>query len=141
MSKIKSCDSSQLRYLIADVSRRLDQAVAAELKPHGVPLEQFRVLDALSGQDGLAMGDLAARILVDNPTLTKIIDRMVSGGLVYRAPDPQDRRKVMIFLAEKGRLAHRETSSPAHATETGILTALAQDDATELARLLRQILN
>jgi DNA-binding MarR family transcriptional regulator len=40
--------------------------------------------------------------------VTKIIDKMVSEALVYRVPDPDDRRKVRIFISDKGRLLLEE---------------------------------
>ncbi len=48
------------------------------------------------------MGELAAAGLLSLPTATRIIDRMVSEALVYRAPDPEDRRRVLIFVSDKG---------------------------------------
>ncbi len=49
------------------------------------------------------MRDLANVVLVDAASLTKVIDRMVVEALVFRAPDPEDRRKVLICLASKGK--------------------------------------
>ena len=49
------------------------------------------------------MSDLTQAALLNHPTLTKMIDRMVSDALVYRRPDPKDGRKVLIFISERGR--------------------------------------
>ena len=81
--------------LIRGVNRRLEQVLEAELKPKGVSLHQYRVLEALTERNGLPMGELATRLFVDGPTLTKIIDKMVESAEVYRGPDPHDRRKVL----------------------------------------------
>ena len=37
-----------------------------------------------------------------HPTLTKAIDRLIDRSLVYRGHDPADRRKVAVFLADRG---------------------------------------
>ena len=92
----------QLAWIIARVNRRLEEELAERLRPSGLPIEQFRVLEAISQRGPLTMGDLAAAALVERPTLTKIIDRMVAAGLVFREPDEQDRRRVNIVLAPEG---------------------------------------
>lgn len=92
----------QLVDMISGVNRKIEQAIEAGLKPHGVAIEQYRVLKALKTDNGIPMGDLAARVFVDSPTLTKIIDKMVASADVYRGPDPNDRRRVLIFLSDKG---------------------------------------
>jgi hypothetical protein len=63
-------DPGQLLRLISGVNRHLLQNLEAQLRPSGLCIEQFRVLEALHAEDGLAMGELAARVFVDSPTLT-----------------------------------------------------------------------
>jgi hypothetical protein len=48
------------------------------------------------------MGELAELVLLNHPTLTKMIDRMVSDSLVYRVQDADDRRKVLMFSSDRG---------------------------------------
>ena len=49
------------------------------------------------------MGELAEAVLLNHPTLTKMVDRMVSDALVYRVQDADDRRKVlMLFRSRQG---------------------------------------
>lgn len=92
----------QLSNLICGVNRQIEQALDAGLRSHGLSIEQYRVLQAVNTENGIAMGDLAGRVFVDSPTLTKIIDKMVTSADVYRGPDPRDRRRVLIFLSDKG---------------------------------------
>ena len=49
------------------------------------------------------MSELADAVLVEPHSLTKLIDKMVAEGLVFRLPDDHDRRKVLVSLAEDGR--------------------------------------
>lgn len=96
-------DGMHLADLICGVNRKIEQELEAKLKVHGISIVQFRVLKTLAAENGLPMGDLALRVFVDSPTLTKIIDKMVTSADVYRGPDPRDRRRVLIFLSRKGR--------------------------------------
>jgi DNA-binding MarR family transcriptional regulator len=126
--------------LIRGVNRRLEQVLEAELKPKGVSLHQYRVLEALTERNGLPMGDLAMRLFVDGPTLTKIIDKMVEAAEVYRGPDPHDRRKVLIFLSRRG-AAHFEDVGPLITSiQQEILDGLGKSEAAALTNLLSELL-
>ncbi|MDA9528497.1 MarR family winged helix-turn-helix transcriptional regulator [Bradyrhizobium sp. CCBAU 25338] len=126
--------------LIRGVNRLLEQTLEAELKPRGMSAHQYRVLEALTERNGLPMGDLATRLFVDSPTLTKIIDRMVQSAEVYRGPDPNDRRKVLIFLSRRG-AAHFEDIDPLISSiQQDILDRLGASDAAALTSLLSELL-
>lgn len=140
MSTLSARESLELIQLISGVNRRLEQAVEARLKPAGIPIEQYRILASLSWHDGRAMGELAAEIFVDSPTLTKIVDRMVANADVFRAPDPRDRRKVLIFLSEKGRAAIAALRALVEAPEIDLVGPLARGDAEQLRALLESLL-
>ncbi len=134
----------QLAYLIASVNRRLEEELEERLRPEGVPIEQMRVLGCLAGgkerAEGCPMGELAESVLVDGPTLTKIIDRMVAESLVYRAPDPHDRRRVLIYVTHRGRALHRRLSGIARQQQKRLLERLDGAGADQLKDLLRNLM-
>lgn len=131
----------QLAYLIASINRQLEEELSENLRPEGVPLEQFRILSALSSSDGRSMRDLAAVVLVDPGSLTKIVDRMVTDALVYRAAAPEDRRKVLIFLASKGKSIHDKLQGLYSTQQQRLLERLSGGKAQELEHLLRGVIN
>lgn len=131
----------KLAHLIAGVNRRLEAEIEERLRPEGVPIEQFRILRALAAHDGQAMGELAVAVLVDSPTLTKIVDRMVSNALVYRAPEPKDRRKVLIFLASKGKTLHARLAGLVEASDDGLVGRLGGKEVETLTSLLTQLMH
>jgi DNA-binding MarR family transcriptional regulator len=126
--------------LIRGVNRRIEHTLEAELKPRGMSLHQYRVLEALTERNGLPMGDLAIRVFVDGPTLTKIVDRMVESAEVYRGPDPNDRRRVLIFLSRRGAAHFEEIAPLISSIEGGILDRLGASDAAALTGLLSELL-
>lgn len=127
--------------LIRGVNRRLEQMLEAELKPRSISLHQYRVLEALTDGNGLPMGDLATRLLVDGPTLTKIIDKMVESAQVYRAPDPHDRRRVLIFLSQRGAEQFKDIGPIIKSIQQNLLDRLGASDATVLTSLLSELLS
>jgi DNA-binding MarR family transcriptional regulator len=132
--------SDQLAYILASVTRQLEEELQESLRPSGLPIEQFRILDALNRAGSLPMGELATRALVEPTTLTKIIDRMVADSLVFRSPDPSDRRRVLILLAPAGKAVHKRVSKVSVAQEERLAKQLDQSKAQELRALLREIM-
>jgi DNA-binding MarR family transcriptional regulator len=92
-----------LAYLLAEAEQAVNRGLAEALSAEGVTVEQWRILRALSDGHGHSMGDLAAAVLMPHPTLTKAIDRLIETALVYRRQDEVDRRRVAVYLADRGR--------------------------------------
>jgi DNA-binding MarR family transcriptional regulator len=130
----------QLGYLIASLNKQLEDELQERLRPAGVPLEQLRVLEALQAEGGRSMGELAARALVEPTTLTNIVDRMVSDGLVYRAPDPNDRRRVLIVMAPAGRALFRRLDRITASQEQRLSRQIAPERLDDLRAALRGLM-
>jgi DNA-binding MarR family transcriptional regulator len=130
----------QLSYLVASLHRQLDAELAERLRPGGAPVEHFRILEALDAREPLAMGELAAQALIETPTLTKVVDKMTTEGLVYRAPDPNDRRRVLVLATAKGKALFKRLRGVTQAQERRIAEMLEADKAAKLKDLLRELL-
>lgn len=133
--------NEQVAYVIAMVNRQLEEELQERLRPAGVPIEQLRILEVLHAQDGRSMGDLAARALIEPTTLTKIIDRMVSDGLVYRSPDSADRRRVLIRIGPSGKTLFKRLDRITTAQEERLQKQIPQAKLEELRKLLAEIMN
>lgn len=129
----------QIGYLIARANRMLEEDLARRLQPGGIAIEQFRVLKALEQGQPLAMGELAATVLVEPATLTKIIDRMAAESLVFRMPDSKDRRKVKVALAPAGVAMCKKLLDVADAHEEHIAQILSGEKLDEIKRILSEI--
>lgn len=132
--------TEHLAYIVASVNRQLEEELQERLRPAGVPIEQLRILEALDRAGACPMGELATHALVEPPTLTKIIDRMVSDSLVFRAPDPNDRRRVLILLAPAGKALYKRLRKVSTAQEERLAKQLRQGKAEELRNLLRELI-
>lgn len=91
--------------------------------PQELTLDQWLVLDALRGS-AQTMTDLAEHTCITGPTLTRIIDRLVSIAAVYRELDAGDRRKVRVHLSVRGKGLHEQSST--------ILAAIEDDVRAEV---------
>lgn len=116
----EQAQTDRLAYLIAKLHRFVNNGLESRLQEQGFSVEQWRVLETLSHRDGCPMGELANAVLMNHPALTKMIDRMVSSGLVHRAPDPADQRRVLVYGTERGIVTMRKLRSVVAEYEGGL---------------------
>jgi DNA-binding MarR family transcriptional regulator len=81
----------------------LSVATAAAFFRHGVHEGQQFILRLLWAEDGQAPGEVARRLGLATPTVTRAATRMEAAGLLRREPHPGDRRLVRLVLTERGR--------------------------------------
>jgi MarR family transcriptional regulator, organic hydroperoxide resistance regulator len=129
-----------LAYLLAQADRQVNRQLDARLKASGVPVEQWRILKVLSDKNGSSMGDLADAVLMNHPTLTKIMDRMVSSALVYRRPDAEDGRRVLIYLSDRGRDLVAALDHMAIRHQAEIVRSYGNEEAAQLKHLLEHFI-
>jgi DNA-binding MarR family transcriptional regulator len=130
-----------LAYRIAQADRKINRQLESLLATEGVPVEQWRILKVLSDGNGRSMSDLAEVVLLNRPTLTKIIDGMVSDALVYRASDPRDRRKVLMFCSDRGRILCHRLDLLAMSQEAHIVQRCGSRSVNELKQLLKNLID
>lgn len=74
------------------------------LRPSGLRVTQFGVLVAAGAtEEGMLIGELADRIVLDRTTLTRNLAVLESDGLVVIRPTPEDARARRVSLSAKGR--------------------------------------
>lgn len=99
MKRIEDCIS----FLIGKVGQQVTRRARELLAPLGVTPVQYAVLKVLSDSDGISGTDLGARMVLDSASITGVIDRLESLGLVERRADSDDRRVQRIFATKKSR--------------------------------------
>jgi len=90
-------------YALAKVCREHRGAVGERLAQLGLHVGQEMVLMELWDQDGLRGGELAERLGVEPPTVTKMLRRLEGCGLVERRQDARDARSFRVYLTVEGR--------------------------------------
>lgn len=130
-----------LLYLLARASSEVSAQFHDRLRAHGLQVPEWRVLASLSDGDGMTVGELAARALQRQPTMTKIIDRMVDSGLVERRRDKDDRRKVRVFISRDGQRRVDDALADAKDHEREVLADYAPAEADRLKSMLRSLVD
>ncbi|GAA1973311.1 MarR family transcriptional regulator [Amycolatopsis minnesotensis] len=110
-------------------TRAVTTRIARTLETEDLTLDQWLVVDALSRQRGLAMTDLAERTMATGPTLTRVVDKLVSTAAVYREVDPADRRRVRVYLSPRGRALHKRIAVKVRDAERELLERTGNPEA------------
>lgn len=119
-------------------ARAVTRHVEPMLRAEALTLDQWLVIDALAlGSGGLTMADLAARTMVTGPTLTRVVDRLVTTAAAYREVDAADRRRVRVYLGPRGKATHRRVTAKLDDLEREWLTrrGVASETLEALVRL------
>lgn len=114
-------------------------ALAARLLDHGFYAGQDQIMLALNQSDGQTPGQLAARLGVRPPTITKTINRLQVQGFLDKRASETDARQAHIFLTETGRDTIRAIEKSVRKTEKQALKGLDKKDQKTLAKLLSRI--
>jgi DNA-binding MarR family transcriptional regulator len=69
----------------------------------GITLTQCHLLTEIGWAGAASLNTLSERLGVDKSTMSRNIDILVTGGLVSRTTDPDNRRAVTIMLTDEGR--------------------------------------
>ena len=129
-----------LLYLLARVSYVLSGEFHRQLRRRSVAVPVWRVLASLSGSRGETVTGLAEVCLLQQPTMTKLLDRMVRDGLVTRSQDARDRRVVRVALTPRGETLAAELIAAARQHEATVLARFPEMEALNLKGMLRTVL-
>ena len=125
---------NHLASLMARTGRKVNNRLTAKLRTVGLSLDAWLVLNMLVTEGGRSMGEIAEALVLNLPTATKLIDRMVNDNLVYRKPHHEDRRIIEIFPSDAGVIRH-EVAKKLVAKEQNALKKLIPD----LDRLMQEL--
>lgn len=80
------------------ISRMYNQ----QASKYGGTMSVGYVLLNISSEDGASATKIAPQMGLEARSLTRILKSMEEKELIYRAPDPNDKRGVLVFLTKKG---------------------------------------
>ena len=102
---------NQLCFRFYTVSRLLTQIYYPLLKSLGITYPQYLVMMVLWEADHQPVNDIAKRLLLNTNTITPLLKRMETDGLIKRKKDKVDGRKVIVTLTKKGKLMEEQAVS------------------------------
>lgn len=120
----------------------IEEKMKEAIKPFDLTHAQLNALYTLMKHDPdpVSANELKKSILVNNPDVTRLMDRLVKKGLVVRQTCPENRRKVDISLTDSGRKLFEAAHIAAkQALGNFFEDQITEEEATELRRILHKL--
>lgn len=121
---------------VAKAHRVLVNAALTNVNLH---IGQEILLMELWQEDGLTQTQLADRLCIEPPTLTKMLSRLEKTKLLKKCKDIQDARICRIFLTEKGYAFQKSVTDLWLDLDETILANLSSEERLLFRRFLIQI--
>lgn len=139
--KVAEDRARQFLELIQALGRRnsLRDPLASAVEENGFTPPQMHTLMWIGGEGPLTMGEIARRVGVTEKTVTGIVDRLETKGLVQRERDLNDRRVIRVYLTEDGVRTHEEMSSQVLARMTEFMSFLPDEDSSALVGIVQRL--
>jgi len=115
------------------VARRWRSLLDDRLRLVGQSSARMEALAAIFNSPALsAQVDIAKRLRIEGPTMTRMLDTLEADGLVERLPDPCDRRTKQLRLTKEGERVLEEIFAIADEMRDRLLDGLPADTVDEL---------
>ena len=125
---------NQLCFALYSTSLAMTRVYKPLLDALGLTYPQYLAMLVLWEKDGLMVSELGERLYLDSGTLTPLLKRLESSGLIARLRDVQDERRVHITLTAAGR---KLKATAAHIP--GCILSASQCSLPELTTLTQQV--
>ena len=128
----------QLCFPIYAASRVITSLYTPYLKPLGLTYTQYILFLVLWEKDGLTVGEICKRLMLDSGTLSPILKKLRQQGLIEKQQSTTDERSFIITLTEQGRdLQEQAKDIP---LQVGSCVHLEAEKALLLRDLLNELL-
>ena len=130
---------NQLCFPLYAAARKVIGAYTPLLKPYGITYTQYITFLVLWEKDGITVGEIGARLHLDNGTLTPLLKKMEAEGFITRRRSTEDERKVTVYLTPEGLYMKEKLKDVP--LKIGHCLPIGQEDAKTLYRILYKILD
>jgi DNA-binding MarR family transcriptional regulator len=100
----------------------------------------LRVLELVGEPHRMSPTELSEIVVRSSGGMTQILDRLERVGLITRAPDPSDRRKVLVVLTDEGMRTADAANARYAAERERLLADLSHDEVQRLDDAIHRLL-
>jgi DNA-binding MarR family transcriptional regulator len=126
-------------FVVREVWRLYARCLQPRIAREGVTIGMWFALRMLWDEDGVTQRELGERVGINGPTMVMALNSMERAGLVKRVQNRTDRRKINVFLTERGRKMKNKLWPMAAEVLALSLTGLSDKQVQSLTRMLAQI--
>ncbi|GFP74324.1 MarR family winged helix-turn-helix transcriptional regulator [Clostridium fungisolvens] len=120
-------DPKKLRELIRMLERKLGILQDSGFSCCQITMSQCHALVEIGRAKGISLNELAELLNLENSTMSRTVNNLVTNELVKRDIDPEDRRYVTISLTDKGNDIYQEIEEEMNVYFTKIYEAIPAD--------------
>ena len=128
-----------LGYLLGQANHALFKDFEAVVRAAGLGSLEWRVLATLSGQAPMPVGQLAREVLSQQPTVTKLVQRLAAQGWLGLCDDPADQRRTLVQITPTGQRKIAPLIEQSREHEARVLADLDESEIRRLKHQLRQL--
>jgi DNA-binding MarR family transcriptional regulator len=126
-------------FLLAKAYQKAHGNLKKRLHCYGLTPIQFLTLATLVEEDGISAGEIGKRLVLDNATLSGVLDRLADRDWVEKQTDLKDKRLLRIYLTDKAKALQEELGEEREQANVEILHSLSMEEKVLLKRLLRDV--
>jgi DNA-binding MarR family transcriptional regulator len=126
-------------YLIYRITSHFNQSLRKNLKRSGINISRWRVLAVLQDHGRLNISQIVERTIIEQPTVSRIVDQLEHEGLAFRESCDEDSRFVQVMLTEAGKKAFDEIYPLASRHQEQALQGFTQKEIKTLVGFLERI--
>ncbi len=126
-------------YLTNYCGRLFARVVERRINCYGLFPGQMPALLALWEQEGISQAKLCRIVQVEQPTMANTLNRMERDDLIRREPDPEDRRRTLIYLTDRAHALEGPITALIHEVNGIALQGLGENDIRDVKRLLNAL--
>ncbi len=129
---------NQLCFPLYAAARAVTGLYTPWLRQLGLTYTQYITFLVLWEKDGIPVGEICEKLMLDNGTVSPLLKKMEKAGYITRSRSAEDDRVVVITLTEQGReMQERAKEIPA---KVGECIDLTPEKAMKLYELLYELL-
>jgi len=128
-------------YLVYRITSQLNRNLRTGLRRSGINIARWRVLAVLQDHGRMNMSQIVERTIIEQPTVSRIVDQLEREGLAFRETCDRDSRFVHVTLTQAGEKAFREMHPIASSHQEQALQGFTQQEIKTLIGFLERIQN
>ena len=133
-------DSSNILFRLSRLTRRWRQVLDTEVQSAGLTDATWRPLLHLHLLgDGIRQKDLAASVGIEGPSVVRLLDTLISKGLIQRSEDAADRRAKLLCLTPEGLLVVARIQETVLALESEVLSPFSSSEIARMAEFVTRL--
>jgi DNA-binding MarR family transcriptional regulator len=134
--------SNQLCFPIYATSRLITREYQPYLDKLGITYPQYLVLMVLWETDVIPVNEISKKLILNTNTITPLLKRMETLGIINRKRSGSDERKVIVALTPKGKLMQVDAATIPEKLASGIISQTMKiEELVDLKNKLESIIH